>query len=147
MPQYTLQAAKSQGTFKLAGCRERLGEVEYISHINVTVKGPVYFTNATGVKTLDLMDLDKYQDDLAALETKIIFRDPTFGGIFPELTQANIWGVIQSLRFVNSRTRQVCVETVDANGFYTYTCHTEKAVNPSDLDAFISVTNWMDAVL
>ncbi len=146
MPLYTLKAAKSHGTFKLSGCRENFGDVEYVGYIDATLKGPLYFTNAAGDKTIDLFAMNN-QPDLAALKSQIFFRDPTFGGLFPDLTQDNIWDVIQSLRFVEPRTRQVCEEVIDANGMYTYTCHTIKPANPSDLDLFISVTNWMDVVL
>jgi hypothetical protein len=144
---YHSVATTATGSFTLGGCRENMGDVEYVQYMNVKTKGPFYFTTPAGVKTLDLLELTKYDNDIPALETKIFFRDPTFGGIFPELTQATIWSTIKSLENVQPREQRVCTDEIGPDGFLIQTCHYNKVKNPSDLDALISITHWMDAPL
>ncbi len=136
----------SSGTIHLSLCRETNGQVEFAEYIDATTKSPMYFTNATGDSTVDVTDLGKYSDDLPALDSKIIFRDPTFGGVFPELTQSNIWTVINSLKTVEPRTKQVCEMTSDG-GWGNYKCTTVKVSDPSDLDLLISVSYIMNGPL
>ncbi len=139
--------AVSEGTITLSSCRETVGGAEYAEYINVKTRGPFYFTNAAGDKTVELTDLDKYNDDLPALETKIFFRDPTFGGIFPEMTQTKIWGVIKSLQTVNARSGRECTDVMAPDGTFRYECENITVTDPSDLDLLISSTFWMDGLL
>ncbi len=139
--------AVSEGTITLSSCRESMGTTQYAEYINVKTRGPFYFTSPAGEKTLEFAEMDKYSDDLPTLETKIVFQDPTFGGIFPEMTQAKIWGVIKSLQTVQSRSKRECKDTVAPNGNHGYECHNVKVTDPSDLDLLISSTNWMDGLL
>lgn len=131
----------SAGSLTVSSCRENAGTTEYVSYINAKTKGPIYFTTAAGEKTLDIADLGKYGDDLPALEDKIVFRDPTFAGIFPELTQARIWGVIKSLQTVAPRAKTVCEGVQSPDGFYEYKCHSAKVSDPSDLDLLIETSH------
>jgi hypothetical protein len=144
---YTSVAKTSTGSVTLKSCREKVNGVEYAEYYNVKTKAPFYFTNPAGTLTLDLTDVEKYEDDLSALQNKIIFRDPTFGGIFPELTQATIWEVVNSMKTVEPRAKRICEDVFNPDGSYGYTCHTVKVTDPSDLDLLISFGNWMDGPL
>lgn len=134
----------ASGTITLSLCRETPTGVEYVQYMDVKTKGPIYFTNPAGTLTVDVADLDKYSDDIPALETKIIFPDPTFSGVFPELTQANIWNVINSLKTVEPRAKQICDEVITPDGYYTNNCRMVKVSDPSDLDLLISTSYLMN---
>lgn len=58
-----------------------------------------YFTDKSGKKTISLVDVANMKDlDVNALVNKVVFPDPTFGGIFPKFsTQEDIWNFISSV--------------------------------------------------
>ncbi|MDQ3000739.1 MAG: hypothetical protein M3Y08_05715 [Fibrobacterota bacterium] len=100
-------------------------------------RGPIVFTNAVGDSIFEIADANYYADDLSGLAGKIVFPDPTMGGIFPDLTNANFWPTVQSLRTVESRVNLGC----GGPGFYDEFSKTwieadkcRMPVLPSDLD-------------
>ncbi len=144
IPTFVTVPDNAEGEIVLNRCRDAGGQAELVEYIAGKRKVPFYFTDAAGNKTLEPDELENFQNDISSLQDKIIFRDPTFGGLFPGLTQNNIWSTIKSLETVKPRTREVCEESVDINGFYRYECRLEKAVvNPSDLDMLISNLYWV----
>lgn len=96
-------------------------------------KGPIYFTDAADNKTLEAADVDYYADDLATLTGKVVFPDPTMGGIFPDLTNANFWPKAKSLLGVRSRVRDECAGA-PLNGA---PAGCGLPVKPSDLDILV----------
>src|SRR6185295_14780125 len=135
------------------------GKLEYISYIDAKTKGPIYFTDAAGNKTLGAEDIDNYGDNLLDLKGKIIFRDPTFGGVFPDLTNDNIWEYVQSLEKVKDQVTTVCPSKTITNApdttVYppydtTYipvdppvpSCKEQLPDNPSDLDYLVYYLDW-----
>ena len=57
--------------------------------------GTFYFTDKSGANPVPLLDfLDGTLSFPKDGEGKIIFRDPTFGGVFPEFTQKDIWELL-----------------------------------------------------
>ncbi len=105
-------------------------------------KNAFYFTDAQGKKTLVAADFDGYSDDLPSLTGKLVFRDPTFGGVFPELTNDNIWININSLGKVHPRHNQEC--TSDSLQFI---CKDVLPSNPSDLDLLYDMLNWQNNLI
>ncbi len=78
------------------------------AHPDPRPKGPFYFTDASGVKTLEGLGLGDYADSIPRLAGKVLFPDPTLGGIFPDLNNQNFWSMVDSLRFVHSRVPDGC---------------------------------------
>ena len=148
--QYKSIPPTTKGILTISGCREKYGTMEYAQYADIKYASPAYFTDSVGNKTIDFLDVDDYADDISALKTKIIFRDPTFGGVFPELTQANIWAKIKSLQTIQPRSEKVCTD-IPHYGYYgtyfTQECHMNKARNPSDLDLLIENLDWFDSIL
>lgn len=58
-----------------------------------------YFADKAGKKTISLVDVANMTKlDKNALTNKVVFPDPTFGGIFPQFsTQEDIWNFISSV--------------------------------------------------
>ncbi|MEO6096438.1 MAG: hypothetical protein ABIW76_12345 [Fibrobacteria bacterium] len=98
------------------------------------LKSPFYFTDAKGDSTLEGYDLDGYSDNIAGLTGKVVFPDPTLGGIFPDLTNANFWATVESLRDVESRVSGDCSGT-DPSHPPVAGCRLP--VKPSDLDILL----------
>jgi hypothetical protein len=100
---------------------------------------PFYFTDAFGRKTLEPDQVDKVVEDLglAALTGKIVFPDPTFGGVFPGLNNDNIWSTMQSLDAVGPRLNEKCDQ-------FGENCIRELPNNPSDLDVWARYLFWLD---
>ncbi len=139
---------ESQGEITLRRCRVSNGITEFILSFSGNNAIPFYFTDAQGNATLKSEDFDAFQGDLSTLKGKVVFRDPTFGGLFPGLTQDNIWSTIKSLETVKPRTREVCTETMEGDWNYRRECRLEKAVvNPSDLDLLISNLYWVGKLI
>ena len=127
---------------QVSQCKGNNQKPVFVDYVNNVYKGPLEMTDAAGKTTLTtamFKDLDSQIDSIGvlALKGKIIFPDPTFGGIFPSLTQNNIWETIEALNTIEAR--QEC-KTVN-NGYYTYSdcANSPLPSNPSDLDV---LTYW-----
>lgn len=104
-------------------------------------RGPFYFTDASGKATFGAdieTELNALIDaqGLASLADKIIFPDPTFGGVFPGMTNAKLWTTVASLKTVESRSQHCETFYYDegnASSSYEH-CYREMPSNPSDLD-------------
>lgn len=116
----------------------------YVYTSNERTRGPFYFTDASGKATFG-EDLSGELNDLvdskgiAALSTKIIFPDPTFGGIFPGMTNAKLWETLASFKTIEPRSRQCetyeYVSSYSEDYNYSYEeCFRVMPTNPSDLD-------------
>jgi hypothetical protein len=137
---------ETQGRFRISLCREADGKAEFASLL-VRTRGPIEFTDAAGATTLAAQDLETV-DEPEELTGKIIFRDPTFGGIFPELTNANLWDKVQSVKGLDTRTQRVCdYEDDPAGGYERWKCSRILAENPSDLDYIAYALLWWDDIL
>jgi hypothetical protein len=152
--QYEYQSVEniSEGTFTVSGCRETdPGSVEVISYINAMTKGPFFFTNPAGEQTFgpeSLLEEDIEINQPGDLAGKIFWRDPTFGGIFPNLTNENFWETLNSFEEIETRTWK-CEEVEvpfgtdpDTGEVLTYIeedCFRMKPENPSDLDLLVWV--------
>jgi len=145
---YIVTPAPSSGNMVLQGCKVENGILMYADYINDVKKGPFYFTDPNGVKSFGPEDTIKVKDPID-LKGLVYFRDPTFGGIFPDLTNDNIWEIIQSLNNVQPRLMRNCMDfstntTVDVNqaeydnNFNLFNC---KFIHPgaggSDLDILV----------
>jgi hypothetical protein len=131
---------KGQGSISLGNaCVVTPAGAKFISKNYRGYSVPFYFTDAAGRKTLEPSEVENVADDLglAALTGKIVFRDPTFGGVFPGLTNDNIWSTIQSLDAVGPRLGDHC----DESGLE---CTREIPNNPSDLDVWAHYLFWLD---
>lgn len=93
----------------------------------VEIRGPIQFTDAAGDSTLETPELFTGIDSLPELTGKITFPDPTFGGVFPGLTNANFWIVLDKLSQESPDNKKDC----DA---MTGDCKITLRPNPSDLD-------------
>lgn len=136
-------ARESEGSFRIRSCKESATGTAQFADVNARTKGPLYFTDAAGKKTMaveDFEDIDEPMD----LDGKIIFRDPTFGGIFPELTNDNIWSKIHSLENVTDRVQRTC-EYDEMT--WNETCTKMLPANPSDLDYIVYSLYWLDDIL
>lgn len=124
-----------------ATCRvTAAGAPEYLEWGSLEFKSPFYFTDAAGRKTLAIDEVEESVETLGlagALTGKIVFRDPTFGGVFPELTNDNIWTVVQSLDEVGPRLEEKCGE---------HGCEPVLDNNPSDLDVWARYLFWLDNI-
>ena len=133
-----------QGTFRMAGCKEVNGTAQYIEYVDAVTRGPIYLTDAAGNRTLTIQDFDGI-DSPADLAGKVVFPDPTFGGVLPGQTNTTFWETLQKIEnSPGSRTRRECRETLDENGFYDWKCTNTLPSNPSDLDYLEYFLNWSD---
>jgi hypothetical protein len=133
-------ANPTTGSFRLSACRDAGDGTAEFADVSARIKGPFYFTDAQGNKTYGPEDPEI--DSLEQLKGKVVFRDPTFGGVFPGLTNDNIWSTIESLDQVESRTQRVCPDYPDMGP-----CILVLPSNPSDLDYFEYNLYWLDDVL
>jgi hypothetical protein len=136
---FVLTSETGSGVIDLKGsCRETAEGREYFTIRYGGEPAPFHFTDAAGNKTLDIHQLEAIVDDLglAALTGKVVFPDPTFGGVFPGLNNDNIWSTMQSLDAVGPRINETC----DENG----NCTRELPNNPSDLDVWAHYLFWVD---
>ncbi|MDB5105630.1 MAG: putative lipoprotein [Fibrobacteres bacterium] len=133
-------AEESTGLIALGNaCRVTAAGQEYLTTRYSGEAVPFWFTDASGKKTLEPAQLGQIVNDLglAALTGKVVFRDPTFGGAFPELNNDNIWSTIQSLDKVGPRLNEKC-------GPDGQECTHELPDNPSDLDVWAHYLFWLD---
>jgi hypothetical protein len=120
-------------------CRVTPQGEEYLTAYYQARVAPFWFTDAAGHKTLEPEQVEEVAHDLglAALTGKIVFPDPTFGGVFPGLTNENIWSNIQALNGSGARIEETC----DASG---ENCVRSLPNNPSDLDVWARYLFWLD---
>lgn len=82
---------------------------EFAWDLMVETRAPFIFTDANGKPTFGA-NIDEEMDALydtqgmVGYTNKIIFPDPTFGGVFPNLTQQTIWTTLASLKGIQPRT-------------------------------------------
>jgi hypothetical protein len=136
---FVLTSETGSGVIDLKdACMETPEGREYFSIRYEGEPAPFHFTDASGRKTLDVFQLEGIVEDLglAALTGKVVFPDPTFGGVFPGLNNDNIWSTIQSLDAVGPRLDETC----DQNGI----CTRKLPDNPSDLDVWARYLFWGD---
>lgn len=106
--------------------RDTTGEILSIDTL-YEVRGPIQFTDAAGDSTLEWPELSRSGRPLAEdLTGRILFPDPTFGGVFPGLTNENIFSVMDKL-MEEDGVNQKC----DDNG---ENCKVFLGNSPSDLD-------------
>jgi hypothetical protein len=129
-------------TASLETCRVVNGVESFVDWTDINYKSPLVFTNASGTVTFnpDTDEIDTPED----AKTKIIFPDPTFGGIFPELTQNTLWELIGDLDDIKVNTTQDCEWVYYDTQYYGYEekiCQDPVLpANPSDLDKLVY---WM----
>ena len=85
-------------TFSAENCRMENGKAYYrtISD-NFLDTDVLRFTDATGKETVSLMEIHAMPSEektAAFYAQNIIFPDPTFGGVFPQMTQEQIGRMI-----------------------------------------------------
>lgn len=102
-----------------------------------TVNGPIYFTDLTGAKTMEGYELVDVVN-LSELEGRILFDDPTFGGVFPRLTNETVWITLEGLGAEAPRFTETCVEDE-----FFITCTRSLPPNPSDLDILV---DWIGSL-
>lgn len=121
-------------------CRMTNNKPEWIEYYTTDRKLPYYFTDAKGKPTfgenifVELNSLTQTEAGIASLNGKIVFPDPTFGGVFPNMTNSNIWSVIKSLNTVKARV--MCKDSEDYGLEYGECWSSDRILptNPSDLD-------------
>ena len=128
---------QTTGFIQLKGCRDNGNGGDNFPDIRSLIKGPIYFTDASGNKTFG--PEDESIDSVAQLKGKVVFRDPTFAGTFPGLTNDNIWYTMSSLKDVDSRTQRNCTD-------YTKPCVLILPDNPSDLDYLVYNLYWLNSI-
>ena len=108
--------------------------------IHPMIAGPYYFTDAAGNKTLDLEEMDGLGSRLQ-FKGKIIFPDPTFGGVYPSFTNDNIYEYMESLEDIQPYEAFTCEDIYDEDGFWIdENCKVNPLPeNPSDLDRLVFV--------
>lgn len=136
---------ESQGSFRLSLCRDAGTHAEFAS-LRVRTRGPIEFTDAAGAVTLTLPELEKAEGP-QEMAGKIVFRDPTFGGIFPEVTNGNFWEHVESISHVETRTERNCDYQTGADGYEMWKCTRKLPTNPSDLDYLVFTLYWGDDIL
>ena len=133
-----------QGDFTLTGCREVDGTAQYIQWVEAGTKGPLYFTDAAGNQTLTIQDLNDLEEP-SDLKGRLLFPDPTFGGIFPGQTNDSFWETVTHLNnSPGDRVKRECHDMYDENGFYRWECTRTLPSNPSDLDYLVYYLDWWD---
>lgn len=101
--QYTLGQDSTVYTLSATSCVDSTGTAMY-QNFNVTIPDILVFTDANGNETLHAYKLALPKNEngdswtIADMKGLIIFRDPTFHGVFPEITsQDAIWDLIEDL--------------------------------------------------
>lgn len=136
-----LTAHSAQGDIHVGGCKVLEGNVNYAYDVYPRTRGPFYFTDTAGNKTIDPDEIEK-SNQPSDMKGKIVFRDPTFGGVLPDFTNDNFWDYVSSLRDVRSRVTKTCTD----NGI-EYRCTSHMPDDPSDLDYMVYYLNWSDRVV
>jgi hypothetical protein len=143
---YLLAASPSAGEFTLKACRVREGQAEYVSWIEADTRGPIEFTDKDGQVTLTIPDLEGIDKPLD-LKGKIVFRDPTFGGVFPGQTNETFWQTVQTIAdSPGDRVKRECRDIQREDGWWEYECTRELPSNPSDLDYLVYYLDWGEDV-
>ncbi|NLB63411.1 MAG: hypothetical protein GX801_04810 [Fibrobacter sp.] len=102
---------------------------------------PFIFTDAKGKATFgdnigkELEELIEAKG-LVGLKGKIVFPDPTFGGVFPDFNNDNIFTYLEEIAEIE--TKLICEEEDDWGYCYSY----KLPKNPSDLDVLSYYFNW-----
>lgn len=101
--QYTLGQDSTVYTLSATSCVDSTGTAMY-QNFNVTIPDILVFTDANGNETLHAYKLALPKNEngdswtIADMKGLIIFPDPTFHGVFPEITsQDAIWDLIEDL--------------------------------------------------
>lgn len=138
-------ADQSQGLISLSTCRVQNGEAEFISWIDAETRGPMVFTDAAGTETLAIPQFDEIDDPLE-LNGKVVFRDPTFGGVLPGLTNQSLWEHVSALQDgPGDRVVRECRQ-IEVDGWWEEKCTSTLPANPSDLDYLVHYLDWMDRI-
>ena len=101
--QYTLGQDSTVYTLSATSCVDSTGTAMY-QNFNVTIPDILVFTDANGNETLHAYKLALPKNEngdswtIADMKGLIVFPDPTFHGVFPEIkTQDAIWDLIEDL--------------------------------------------------
>lgn len=101
--QYTLGQDSTVYTLSATSCVDSTGTAMY-QNFNVTIPDILVFTDAKGNETLHAYKLTLPKNEngdswtIADMKGLIVFPDPTFHGVFPEITsQDAIWDLIEDL--------------------------------------------------
>jgi hypothetical protein len=145
---FTEEELNRSGTLSLGdACYEEAGGGRYRQADEPGLLRPFYFTDASGNKTLEVNEADQAVDRMGlsgALTGKVVFRDPTFGGVFPDLNNDNIWSKIESLQGTQGpRLDEVC----ETDPYGEPRCRKALPSNPSDLDVWSYHLMWLDELL
>jgi hypothetical protein len=93
-------------------------------------KGPAYFTDAQGNETFS-PEMDDNISSLSDLTGKVVFPDPTFGGVFPGLTNENFWSTLaQFEEGIDESVFMDCEETLVQDPYYPEYSYTERQCTP-----------------
>ena len=84
---------------------------------------------------MESVDLESHGDDVSTLTGLVVFPDPTLGGLFPDLTNANFWPTMKALQDVRNRVPAECSSSMPYAGSSPSGC--KLPVNPSDLDILV----------
>lgn len=145
MNEVSTVADESQGLITLSSCRVQNGMVEYVGWIDAETRGPFVFTDAAGTETLAIPQFDEIEDPLD-LNGKVVFRDPTFGGILPGLTNQSLWEHVSALQDgPGDRVVRECSQ-IEVDGWWEEKCTSTLPANPSDLDYLVHYLDWMDRI-
>lgn len=103
---------------------------------------PFYFTDLAGKKSLEIDEIPSLiaEFGLTGLKGKIVFKDPTFGGVFPTLTNENIWTKIEEHGNSKFSIHIQCDEEGE-------NCVHKLPENASDLDVWTHYLFWTDELL
>lgn len=79
------------------------GFMKYMPYMSCEVddyynEGECYFTDKNGNITISLTEAKNGDYSYGEESSLFIFRDPTFGGVFPGFTQTSIWDFIRDMR-------------------------------------------------
>jgi hypothetical protein len=100
--QYTLDDDATIHTLSTTSCVDTAGYAEY-QNFNVTIPDVLIFTDKQGNETIHAYKLALPKNEagdswtISDMKDLIIFPDPTFHGIFPDMTQDSIWNLIENL--------------------------------------------------
>ena len=115
--QYTLGQNSTVYTLSATSCVDNAGTAMY-QNFNVTIPDILIFTDAKGNETLHAYKLALPKNEngdswtIADMKGLIVFRDPTFHGVFPEIkTQDAIWDLIEDL-YSLTKSEETSDETV-----------------------------------
>jgi hypothetical protein len=145
--QVTLVSEPSQAALTLGTCREVDGRAQYVSWIDAETLGPIRFTDKEGNPTILPHEFNGIEDPIE-LKGKVIFRDPTFGGVLPEMSNESFWEHVSAIsNSGGSRVVRTCEEIQTEEGWWDYRCTSTLPENPSDLDYLHYYLNWTDDVM